>query len=173
MLGRIGVFWGAIGVVGLLLTSVVRLSNIALEFLHYPTQTWHYVVLSVWVVFMAYSEGYKGFQQAFSPRVAARLLWLQNNPKPWLVLLAPLFAMGFVYASTKRYLISFTILIMVVVFIFIALNLPQPWRPILDAGVVIGLLWGAVATGWQIYAVMRAGTSLIDPDLPCSAHSHA
>ena len=89
MLGRIGFFWGAIGVVGLLLTSVVRLSNIALEFLHYPAQTWHYVVLSVWVVFMAYSEGYKGFQQAFSPRVAARLLWLQNNPKPWLVLLAP------------------------------------------------------------------------------------
>ena len=173
MLGRIGFFWGAIGVVGLLLTSVVRLSNIALEFLHYPAQTWHYVVLSVWVVFMAYSEGYKGFQQAFSPRVAARLLWLQNNPKPWLVLVAPLFAMGFVYASTKRTLVSFTILIMVAAFIIIALNLPQPWRPILDAGVVIGLLWGAVATGWQIYAVMRAGTSLIDPDLPRSAHSHA
>ena len=56
MLGRIGFFWGAIGVVGLLLTSVVRLSNIALEFLHYPAQTWHYVVLSVWVVSVSYTH---------------------------------------------------------------------------------------------------------------------
>ena len=52
MLGRIGFFWGAIGVVGLLITSVVRLSNIALEFLHYPAQIWHYVGLAGWVVFM-------------------------------------------------------------------------------------------------------------------------
>ena len=65
MLGRIGFFWGAIGVVGLLITSVVRLSNIALEFLHYPAQTWHYVALALWVAFMAYSEGYKGFSRPF------------------------------------------------------------------------------------------------------------
>jgi uncharacterized membrane-anchored protein YitT (DUF2179 family) len=172
MLGRIGFFWGAIGVIGLLLTSVVRLSDIALEFLLYPAQIWHYGALALWVVFMAYSEGYKGFQQSFSPRVAARLLWLRHNPKPWLVLLAPLFAMGFIYASKKRTLVSFTILLMVLVFIFIALNLPQPWRPILDAGVVMGLLWGMVATGWQIFTVMRADASLVDPDLPRSAYPH-
>ena len=170
MLGRIGFLWGAIGVVGLLLTSVVRLSNIALELLHYPAHNWHYIALAIWVVFMAYSEGYKGFQQAFSPRVAARLIWLQKNPKPWLVALAPVYAMGFIYASKKRTIVSFCILVMVMVFIFIALNLPQPWRPILDAGVVVGLLWGVVATCWQIIMVMRAGTSLVNPDLPRSAH---
>ena len=172
MLGRIGFFWGAIGVIGLLFTSVVRLSDIALEFLLYPAQIWHYGALALWVVFMAYSEGYKGFQQGFSPRVAARLIWLQKNPKPWLVVLAPVYAMGFIYASKKRTIVSFCILVMVMVFIFIALNLPQPWRPILDAGVVVGLLWGVVATCWQIIMVMRAGASLVNPDLPRSAYPH-
>ena len=169
MLGRIGFIWGSIGVLSLLIFSVVRLSNIALEFFVYPVHIWHWLALVVWVVFMAYSEGYKGFQQAFSPRVAARLIWLQQNPKAWLVVLAPLYAMGFIYASKKRIIISYSILIMVLVFVAIAVNLPQPWRPIVDAGVVVGLLWGAAVTGWYIFVAIRTGTSLVNPELPSSA----
>ena len=169
MLGRIGFIWGSIGVLSLLIFSVVRLSNIALEFFVYPVHIWHWLALVVWVVFMAYSEGYKGFQQAFSPRVAARLIWLRQNPKAWLVVLAPLYAMGFIYASKKRIIISCSILIMVLVFVTIALNLPQPWRPIVDAGVVVGLLWGATVTGWYIFVAIRTGTSLVNPELPSSA----
>ena len=172
MLGRIGFIWGSVGVIGLLLVSVVRLSDIALEFFIYPAHIWHWVALVIWVIFMAYTEGYKGFQQAFSPRVATRLMWLQKNPKIWLVVLAPLYAMGFIYASKKRTLISYSILVMVLVFVTIAVNLPQPWRPIMDAGVVIGLLWGAIATGWHILMAMRAGTSLVNPELPRSAYRH-
>ena len=169
MLGRIGFIWGSIGVLSLLIFSVVRLSNIALEFFVYPVHIWHWLALVVWVVFMAYSEGYKGFQQAFSPRVAARLIWLRQNPKAWLVVLAPLYAMGFIYASKKRIIISYSILIMVLVFVTIALNLPQPWRPIVDAGVVVGLLWGATVTGWYIFVAIRTDTSLVNPELPSSA----
>ena len=77
MLGRIGFMWGSLGVVGLLMASAVRLSNIALEFFLYPVNIWHWFALIIWVAFMAYTEGYKGFQQAFSPRVAARLIWLK------------------------------------------------------------------------------------------------
>jgi hypothetical protein len=169
MLGRIGFIWGSIGVLSLLIFSVVRLSNIALEFFVYPVHIWHWLALVVWVVFMAYSEGYKGFQQAFSPRVAARLIWLRQNPKAWLVVLAPLYAMGFIYASKKRIIISYSILIMVLVFVTIAVNLPQPWRPIVDAGVVVGLLWGATVTGWYIFVAIRTDTSLVNPELPSSA----
>jgi hypothetical protein len=173
MLGRIGFIWGSAGVVCLLLFSVVRLSNIALEFFVYPANIWHWFALVAWVIFMAYSEGYKGFQNGFSPRVAARLIWLQHNPKPWLVAFAPLYAMGFIYASKKRAIVSYTIVIMVLVFVTIAVNLPQPWRPIVDAGVVVGLLWGAIATGWHILLAMRAGTSLVNPELPRSAYRHS
>ncbi|WP_443631944.1 hypothetical protein ABXT60_06610 [Candidatus Njordibacter sp. Uisw_056] len=172
MLGRIGFMWGSLGVVGLLMASAVRLSNIALEFFLYPVNIWHWFALIIWVAFMAYTEGYKGFQQAFSPRVAARLIWLKQNPKAWLVVLAPLYAMGFIYASKKRIIISYSILIMVLVFITIAVNLPQPWRPIMDAGVVVGLLWGATVTGWYILVAMRTGASLVNPELPKSAHYH-
>ena len=172
MLGRIGFMWGSLGVVGLLMASAVRLSNIALEFFLYPVNISHWLALIMWVAFMAYTEGYKGFQQAFSPRVAARLIWLKQNPKAWLVVLAPLYAMGFIYASKKRIIISYSILIMVLVFITIAVNLPQPWRPIMDAGVVVGLLWGATVTGWSILVAMRTGASLVNPELPKSAHYH-
>tara|TARA_B100000780_G_C21077863_1_gene433969 strand:- start:209 stop:730 length:522 start_codon:yes stop_codon:yes gene_type:complete len=172
MLGRIGFIWGSLGVIGLLMASVVRLSTIALEFLLYPVHTWHWLALLVWVVFMAYSEGYKGFQKAFAPRVAARLIWLRQNPNYWLVALAPIYAMGFIYASTKRTLVSYGILVIVLVFITIAMNLPQPWRPILDAGVVVGLLWGATATAWHILLATLKGTSSVNPDLPKSASSH-
>jgi len=81
--------------------------------------------------------------------------------------------MGFIYASKKRALVSYTIVIMILVFVTIAVNLPQPWRPILDAGVVVGLLWGAIATAWHLVLAMRAGTSLINPELPRSAYHHS
>lgn len=172
MLGRIGFIWGSIGVIGLLIASVVRLSTIALEFFLYPADIWHWLALLTWVIFMAYSEGYNGFQKAFSPRVAARLIWLQQNPKFWLVALAPLYAMGFIYASKKRIIVSYSILIMVLLFVTIAVNLPQPWRPIMDAGVVVGLFWGAIATGWHILVALDAGTGLVNPELPKSSYRH-
>jgi len=55
------------------------------------------------------------------------------------------------------------------VFVAIAVNLPQPWRPIVDAGVVVGLLCGATVTGWYIFVAIRTGTSLVNPELPSSA----
>jgi hypothetical protein len=76
----------------------------------------------------------------------------------------------FIYASKKRIIVSYSILAMVVMFITIAVYLPQPWRPIMDAGVVIGLFWGAMATGWHLLMAMRAGTSLVNPELPRSAY---
>jgi hypothetical protein len=80
--------------------------------------------------------------------------------------------MGFIYASKKRAIISYTILVMVMIFVVIAVNLPQPWRPMVDAGVVVGLLWGTTATWWCILTALRTDTSTVDPDLPKSAYQH-
>ncbi len=115
---------------------------------------------------MAYSEGYKGFQLAFSPRVAARLLWLAKNPNPRLLALAPLYAMGFVYASRRRKLVSYAILIMVLIFITVAEFLPSPWRALIDAGVVVGLSWGSLSTLWYILRVYQHEIELTEPELP-------
>ena len=166
LLSIFAALWGLVGVLALLSFSVYRLSPIAASFFAYPTNYWHWAALLVWLVFMAYSEGYKGFQLAFAPRVAARLHWLATNPKPWLVILAPLYAMGFIYASYKRMLISHMILVMVVVFVLLAEVLPAPWRAIVDAGVVLGLSWGVMAVFVCTVKVLVFSAARVDPELP-------
>ncbi|MCP4790014.1 MAG: hypothetical protein GY881_07240 [Gammaproteobacteria bacterium] len=158
--------WGTFGVVSLLGYSVYRLSQVAVTFIDYPATIWHWAALIVWIIFMAYTEGYKGFQLAFAPRAAARLHWLSQNPKPMLTLLAPLFAMGLIYANHKRLFISYLIIIMVVCFVAIAETLLAPWRAIVDAGVVVGLLWGAIATLLSAIKVLILAADRVDPELP-------
>lgn len=158
--------WGTVGVIGLLAFSVYRLSPIAVSFFDYPLTWWHWLCWCVWILFMAYSEGYKGFQLAFSPRVAARLLWLAKNPQPRLVLLAPLYAMGFIYATRRRKIVSYSILAMVLVFIAVAELLPGPWRALIDGGVVVGLSWGSLSTLWYILRVYQHEIELAEPELP-------
>ena len=166
LLSLLAALWGTFGVIALLGFSVIRLSQIAVTFFDYPAEIYHWLALVVWVLFMAYSEGYKGFQLAFAPRVAARLQWLMENPKPALVLLAPAFAMGFIYASRKRMLISYMIVAMVLLFILIAEMLPSPWRAIVDAGVVVGLFWGTTATLIFAIKVLLFSGATVDPELP-------
>ena len=97
------------------------------------------------VVFMAHSEGYKGFQKAFSPRVAARTHYLAAHPHWLRTLFAPLFCMGFFHATRKRMIVSYTLTVVLVGVILAVRQLDQPWRGIIDAGVVVGLAWGLVA----------------------------
>jgi ABC-type Fe3+ transport system permease subunit len=44
-------------------------------------------------------------------------------------------------------------------------RLPQPWRGIIDAGVVAGLGFGAIALGVAAIRALREGTSPGDPEL--------
>ena len=126
----------------LLLFAVVRLGPMALELSALELQQIHWFALAVSVLYMAYAEGYKGFFLAFAPRVIARATYLQANPRPLHVLLAPVFCMGYIYATRKRKLLSFGLTGMIVCFVLLVRLLPQPWRGIVDAGVVTGLILG-------------------------------
>ena len=64
------------------------------------------------------------------------------------VLLAPLFCMGYIYATRKRQFLSFALTSMVICFVLIARSLPQPWRGIVDAGVVVGLCLGIASIAY-------------------------
>jgi len=159
--------WSVGGVIALLAQAIVRLLPRALEPLGDGSLT---VAAGLAYVFaiagMAYSEGYRGFQQQFSPRVAVRVLHLANNPTPLLVVFAPLYAMGLIHANRRRLISSWVLLLAIVGLIVLVRMLAQPWRGAIDAGVVVGLTWGALATVAIFVRALRGSPPEVDPDLP-------
>jgi len=105
----------------------------------------HYLALGASIIYMAYAEGYKGFHLGFAPRVVARASYLKANPRLLHVILAPAFCMGYIHATKRRKLLSFGLTSMIICFVLIVRMLPQPWRGIVDAGVVTGLMLGIVS----------------------------
>lgn len=146
-MGKIGVIWAIIGVSTLLLSPIIRLSGRGLEALGMELSVIQWVSLIVFALFMVYTEGIRGFQKKFSPRTAARIRLLRSEPTILRVVLAPVFAMGFFQSNKKTRIVVWVIFIMVLCLILLVSFLPQPWRGIIDIGVVLGLSWG-VASFW-------------------------
>ena len=140
--------WGIGGVLLLLIFAIFRLAPMALELEESSMSQVHWLALAFSVIYMAYAEGYKGFHLGFAPRVIVRARYLADNPRPLHVLLAPLFCMGYIYATRKRQIISFALTTMIICFVLIARSIPQPWRGILDAGVVVGLSLGVLSIAY-------------------------
>jgi len=141
----IGFIWGLGGVLFILLFAVYRLAPMAFALENFTLSILHWAALVFSVVYMAYAEGYKGFHLGFAPRVVLRAIYLSKHPNTTHVILAPLFCMGFIYATRKRQLLSIGLTLMIICFIALVRMTPQPWRGILDAGVVVGLSMGIVS----------------------------
>jgi len=156
MLGRLGALWGLFGVSLLIGWAVIRLTPVAVDAWRMPWGLLEWLVAVPWLVFMLVGEGYRGFQKGFAPRVAARARYLRDHPRPQHVLLAPLFCMGFIHATRKRRIVSTAVTSGIIVLILVVRGLPQPWRGIVDLGVVAGLAWGLVAIAWFGVQAMMA-----------------
>ncbi|MDG2090081.1 MAG: hypothetical protein P8J61_03085 [Gammaproteobacteria bacterium] len=140
-----GYYWGISGVLLILLFAIVRLSLRVLDMLNYSLNLWQWLSLILFALYMAYAEGYKGFHLNFAPRVIirAKAFLEKNSLKSFLyVILAPLLCMGYIYATKKRKLISFILTGAIITLVLLVRMLPQPWRGIVDAGVVLGLFLG-------------------------------
>jgi hypothetical protein len=158
--------WGIGGVLLLFLRAIWRMLGVTAELEVEALGMWHLVFAVLWTVFMAYSEGYRAFQLRFSPRVVKRALWLAQARRPWLALVAPMVCIGLVHATRKRLLVSWSIVTLIVCLIIGVRMLAQPWRGLVDAGVVVGLAWGVVAIlGYTIHA-LRGRPVPGDLDLP-------
>lgn len=154
VLGVVGAAWGLAGLIGLLVFAVYRLGGVVVAGLEHPWGWQHVAVAIANAIFMAWSEGLRGFQQSFSPRVAARLKCLRDHPSVVRVVLAPLFAMGYFAAPRERLIAIYALTAGIVVLIVVVHMLPQPWRAVLDIGVVLGLSWGIVSTlhgAWRVF----------------------
>ena len=144
--GVLAVSWAIIGLLSLLSFACWRLSAYTIESFSMPLSWVHWLVFVVWTIFMAHGEGYKGFQKKFSPRFAVRCKYLLHNTTFLQLLLAPLFCMAYFHAPKNRVIATYALTIMIIIFIFSFRLIPQPWKGLLDFGVVLGLFWGIVST---------------------------
>lgn len=144
----LGFHWGVFGVVALLGSAIYRLVPRVVELRQFTLGPLQWGILLGFGLWMLYAEGVKGFHRNFSPRVVARATHLREQPRFLLVLLAPVFCMGFIHATRRRKVTSFAITTAIVVLILAVRLLPQPWRGIIDVGVVGGLLVGIASILW-------------------------
>jgi hypothetical protein len=106
----------------------------------------HWVALALSIGLMAWMEGYRGFQLRFCPRVVARLQGLSRpGCPPALRLLAPFHCLGLLGLPRRELIGGWSLLIGIVTLVLLIRLLPQPWRGIVDGGVLVGLGWGAAA----------------------------
>lgn len=138
--------WGVACVLALLGQALWRLTPLALEpWLEGSMSPLQQALYVGWAAIMAYSEGYRGFQKKFSPRVVARAFYLGRHPTPLRVALALPFCMSFFHSTRRQMIVSYTFVTLIALLVVAVRSLPQPWRGIVDGGVVVGLGWGVVA----------------------------
>jgi hypothetical protein len=163
--GHLGAWWGAAGVTALMVFAIVRLTPVAYAAYEMRLGTLHWVVAVVFVVLMAYAEGYRGFQQRFSPRTGARVRYLRDRPDVLRSLFAPLFAMGFFHANRRTKTVAYALSLGILTLVLLVRLLAQPWRGIIDMGVVVGLTWGTVSLVFSIVAALTRNTYAVSPEV--------
>lgn len=162
----LGVSWGLGGFLLLMASAFRRLVPMSAGAFDHELGAVHYAALIVWLVFMIYSEAYKGFHRAFAPRFGARLKHLYDHPSPLLVAFAPLYAMCYIHATRKRRIVVFSLTTGIILLIILIKQLPQPWRGIIDVGVVAGLFLGTLSVIHFTIRAFRDPAFSFDPGLP-------
>lgn len=160
----LGVVWGAAGFLGLLAWALARLGPLVMDGMALPWAWFHWALFALNLALMAWYEGYRGFQQNYAPRFAARCEYLYRRATVLQVAIAPIVCMGFVNAPRRRVIATFALTFGIVLVVLLYRQLPQPWRGILDAGVVLGLAWGMAATGWHLVLALTKGPQT-DPQM--------
>lgn len=164
--GTLLYLWAVLGVTALLTQAIARLSAITWEALTSGEMTpWQYVVCAVWSLMNAYMEGYRGFQKKFVPRVLARAHHLALHPDTFAAVLAPFYSMAYFRAALRAKIAAWGVTCLVLIAITLVRTIPQPWRGIIDAGVVVGLSWGVVALLFGIVARLSGQNPEGDPEL--------
>lgn len=138
--------FGVACVLALLAQALYRLTPLALEpWRDGGMSTLQKVLYVGFALFNAYAEGWRGFHKRFSPRVVARAFHLGRTRRPLHVLLALPYCMSLFHSTRRQKIVSWVFLVVLVGVIVLVRQLPQPWRGIIDGGVVVGLLLGALS----------------------------
>lgn len=161
----IGAIWGILGVVLILGSAIIRILPHVFDAFQLGLTFFETIVLVVWVPLMVITEGYRGFQKSFSPRIVSRAWRLTNHGQSIELILAPLYCIGYFHATRKRMITSWSLTSGIILLVFIVHTFPQPWRGIIDSGVVAGLLYGLM---WVFIFVIRTSKNpaiIADPEI--------
>ena len=148
-LGLLGAVWCVGGVVFVLSMGMYRISPAVLELSWGAMSVVERVGLLVFVALMLVGKGWFGLHRGFAPRVVIRARELAGEPRLLPVLLAPLVGMGLAFSSAKRLALGWGLIAAITVAVQIILRLPEPWRGIVDAGVIAGLGVGVLSLVWH------------------------
>lgn len=164
--GTFALLWGVLGVIALVTQPLFRLVPLVDEAIRGGLTGAQWLVLCAWVAVNAHAEGYRGFHRRFAPRVVARAEYLRRNPRPAWVALAPFFCMSLMHASRRGLWVARILVVGIVVLVVAIRQLDQPWRGIVDAGVVVGLGLGLVSLVYWLVRHLLGHPPAVSPDLP-------
>jgi uncharacterized membrane protein YkgB len=74
--------------------------------------------------------------------------------------------MAFFRAARRAKTAAWIVTIMVLIAIFIVRQVPQPWRGVIDTGVVAGLAWGSISLIITAIRALVGHIAVADPELP-------
>ena len=139
-MARLGSIWGLGGILAILAYAVfspARPLNRSLRLRLGLGATGTLLILNT--AFMAHSEGYMGFPEILCPTRGRPCPGAPRPARPccaccWL----RCFCMGYFHATRRRLLSIYTLTLGIIVLIVIFQYISQPWRGILDGGVVVG-----------------------------------
>ena len=167
---KVGAVWGIVGVTLIIGSAVGRVWPRTVDAFRIGLNPLGWVVLAIWVAFMLIGEGYRGFQLKFSPRVAARAWHLLHHGRPIDLWLAPLYCMGYFHATRRRMISSWSLTAGVALIIFAVIHFAQPWRGIIDCGVILGLLYGLIWIYIFTWRTLRSKKYVADPEIASSSY---
>ncbi len=90
----------------------------------------------------------------------------EDNPGVLNGLLAPLFCVGYFGAAKRTQMVIWIGTVLIVVAVILIRQVPQPWRGIADAGVVVGLSWGCVALALIGIRAFMSGQAPVPHQVP-------
>lgn len=162
--------WGVAGVLLLFGRAMWRLAPLAWEPIANGSLTALQIGLyAAWIVFNAYSEGYRAFQKAFCPRVVGRAYHLAQNPTLLTALLAPAYCLSLFHANRRGLTVAWVMLGVIALLVALLRITPQPWRGIIDGGVVVALAWGFIVMLLMAFKALVSGPPRAKLNLPESA----
>ena len=162
------VAWGVCGFLGIIGSAIGRLTKVAIvPVLQRDLTLLQWGMFGSMMAGFAFFEGYKAFQLKFSPMLVQRAMTLSREGTPLHhIILAPFYSMGLFHATKKRRIIAWTISGGVALMVGLVKRLPYPWRSIVDAGVVSGLVWGAASIINLYVRALLGSPPGVDPCLP-------